>query len=408
MPHASVCAVTFLVLCGGASPPAAAEQSQRAAVADLAARAPNVTARPQGEGAVSAASTVSTASTAPAGLETSTTAGQADPSTTALRSAPRPGLGPLALALVPGVLLHGTGLYASDDGDGASHLLALEGVGLAAIVAGFAPIVLTGASRRIIGPAYALTLTGVGAFVVSWLADLYGAGVGATAGRPAAAVPIELGAGLVYAYDPSLEPTTYALVQAEWQSGAWRLAPSALVNVDASRSRLRLLGARRLHSDADGTFLELCAGMTLERMSDFGFSIQTGEGSVGGRFAMRRLAAGLAGSFAELSLGLGLQSFHYAHPAHPGASDAAEVLLARFAFGAYLGERGELSLYYDHRHDDLAAGLMPGAGGAGIPGHVGLAASYLITPRLGVTVDLAVGSAYVALAALRFRAGDER
>ena len=62
------------------------------------------------------------------------------------------------------------------------------------------------------------------------------------------------------------------------------------------------------------------------------------------------------------------------------------MLLARFGFGMYLGDPaergGEVVVYYDHRHDDFAAGLKLTGLGSGIPGHFGAEARYYFGHRI--------------------------
>jgi hypothetical protein len=85
-------------------------------------------------------------------------------------------------------------------------------------------------------------------------------------------------------------------------------------------------------------------------------------------------------------------------------------LLARFGYGIYLGwpgsARGEIALYYDHRHDDFAAGFkMPGLG-SGVIGHFGVEGRLFVTRQWGVAAEAAVGSAYITGLSILFRHGD--
>ena len=65
--------------------------------------------------------------------------------------------------------------------------------------------------------------------------------------------------------------------------------------------------------------------------------------------------------------------------------------------------RGEVALYYDHRHDDFAAGLkMPGLG-SGVPGHIGARGHAFLTRAFGMKAELEAGSAILGGASLLFR-----
>ena len=84
---------------------------------------------------------------------------------------------PLAIgaAIVPGVLLHGSGSYVAGERRTARRLLALEGAGLAVTGVGAVPMLATGASRWVSGPSVALIATGMGMVLVGWAADIYSA-----------------------------------------------------------------------------------------------------------------------------------------------------------------------------------------------------------------------------------------
>jgi hypothetical protein len=79
----------------------------------------------------------------------------------------------------------------------------------------------------------------------------------------------------------------------------------------------------------------------------------------------------------------------------------------RAAFGLYLGDparpHGEIELYYDHRHDDYAGGLlMPGLV-SGVFGHVGLEGVFRVTDRWGVAAEAQAGSAVLGSLSLVYR-----
>jgi hypothetical protein len=80
-------------------------------------------------------------------------------------------------------------------------------------------------------------------------------------------------------------------------------------------------------------------------------------------------------------------------------------LLASFGFGMYLDHRGsELLLYYDHRHDDYAAGLKITGLGSGVAGHFGTASRVYFDDSWGVGLDAQIGSAAVVSLSALFRA----
>ena len=52
-------------------------------------------------------------------------------------------------------------------------------------------------------------------------------------------------------------------------------------------------------------------------------------------------------------------------------------------------------MYYDHRHDDFAAGLKVRGLGSGVIGHFGTALTYDFTARFGIEAYTEIGSAWV-------------
>ena len=88
------------------------------------------------------------------------------------------------------------------------------------------------------------------------------------------------------------------------------------------------------------------------------------------------------------------------------------MLLARFGFGAYLGEQspsgGYVLAYYDHRHDGYAGGLLNLGVGSGVAGHLGLESVYYFDDHYGLELEAQFGSAWVAGLSARFRAGGAR
>lgn len=333
----------------------------------------------------------------------------------------KPGWLPAAGALVPGLLVHGSGHMIGGDLDGGLTLLAIEGVGLGLMGAGLAPIVTLGASRKVIGPAYALTLAGLGLFSISGAADLYGTIFsGRPLGAPERAHPwLSVRADYTWVHDPRFATgNLVGLAATAWLWGA-RLEPKALFALDADQQQLRLDAAWRIIGPAgpscgpaaDGTFLELSAAADYQRHAEDGFAVLGLEVFALGRYDMGRLLPSLAGSFAELGLGWGIQLFDYLALDSGLGQDATPQLLMRFGYGLYLGTPGrrwgEVRFFYDHRHDDLAGGLSLGFAGDGVGGHFGLDGHLWLAPTWGLAAGLRAGSAWVASVGVMWRLGGE-
>ncbi|PTL84740.1 hypothetical protein [Vitiosangium sp. GDMCC 1.1324] len=321
---------------------------------------------------------------------------------------------PMAVSVVPGLLLHGLGPLVEGDTGTAKRLFLMEGAGLGMLAVGGVPIALSGASRRIIGPMYAVTLTGVGLFSISTLSNLYAAVSPAFPPGlvPQRLPPLELEVGYQHVMDPAFEYRHFLSVGALARLERVRLEAGAKVSPDDGNLRVRVGGAYRLvgapeaaRGGADGTALDLEAAALVHRYPTEDFTLGGGELFLRGRYDMARVSPKMAGSFAELGLGYAMQRYAYSGPVD---DILFEQLLYTFGFGVYLGRggpfRGEALLYYDHRKDDFPGGIKAGGG---VPGYFGLRGRMLLTERWGVSADMQVGSALVGRLSLVYALGGE-
>jgi hypothetical protein len=320
---------------------------------------------------------------------------------------------------MPGVLVHGTGHWVNGQPCVARRIAVAEAVGVGGVLAGGSTIVLTGASRYLMLPAISLTIGGFGLFVTSFAADLYGAtGAARFAGEPERQRPRwEAELGLLRVKNPLFDFEWLASQQWAANVAMLRFEGALDTAFDATHARYRLgatwraFGPRSDRMYRDGSYLDLHTGVTEQRYVFSGFVTDSVELSATGRLDLARLGPTLRGSFAELSTGVALARTRYAIDGVSVPADLESLLLGRIAFGAYLGRgihRGsEAMFFYDHRHDDYAAGMkVPGLGG-GTLGHVGLSLRYFFNRHLGVGSTLQAGSAYVAGVSLLFRNGGQ-
>jgi hypothetical protein len=332
---------------------------------------------------------------------------------------------PVAAAVVPGVLLHGSGHFAAGEGATAWSLLKVETLGLGLVVAGFGTLAATGSSPKTAEPAIWAISAGVGLFSTSWLADVYGvlAPAGGT-GAPIRLQPtLEARLGTRYVADPTLVGGMFLGPALDLRFGRWRLSPGAWVAVDGSDvSRFEAAAAYRFVGPRagayqtpaiDGSYLDVVVGGSHHRYREdvpaplaVAFDTTTVDARAEGRLDLRRWAPTLTGAFVDASLGAGMGGYRY-----PAASttDARSVLLGGFGFGVYLGRRaerwGELRAFYDHRHDDFAGGLKTTGLGSGPAGHFGIEGRAFVSERWGVRGELQVGAAWVAGLSLVYRYG---
>jgi hypothetical protein len=316
----------------------------------------------------------------------------------------------IGASIVPGVLAHGAGHFVLGDHETTRRLLIGEGVGLGVAAAGGIPLWLTGASRHYAAVPIAMIVSGVGVFALSWAADVYGASGAAGPRPPLAAAPVELEVGYGHVYDPRFDYRSFAVTAASIRFGRVRLAPISWIAVDDDNQRMRLEGSYAFWRGDDASRLEVTAAATHHRYHDDGFNVSTLEASVGGRLDMARVSDTTAGSFADLSLGIGSELTNYYVPG--AGADLSEMLLGRFAYGVALGcagspVRGEASIYYDHRRDTFTGGISPGTGpGSGFIGLFGVEGLVHLGARWGARARFEQGAARVLSLSLLTRFGD--
>jgi hypothetical protein len=325
-----------------------------------------------------------------------------------------PGVLPVLGALVPGVLVHGTGHRIGGDRRTANRLLRVEALALGIAAAGGLPLGLTGASRRLVLPTIPLIVGGGGMLFLNWFSDIYGAAGGPRlAGTPRLDLPaLEGRLGYVHVYDPQFAYRSFVNPGARLRWGAWHADIDAALALDDDNQRVRVEGGRRFHGprpagdgvrSRDGSALGLDTALTMHRYGSDGFVSLLGEVVGRGRYDLARVAPSLSGAFAELWMGLGLELVFY----EGDTVDPTDWVLGGFGFGMYLGEpegtHGEVRVFYDHFRGGLSGGLAVPGGGNGYLGSLGVDGFVSWGPRWGVSLWAEAGSAYLAGAGLLYR-----
>ncbi|MCH2137337.1 MAG: hypothetical protein MK101_12310, partial [Phycisphaerales bacterium] len=143
-----------------------------------------------------------------------------------------------------------------------------------------------------------------------------------------------------------------------------------------------------------------------------GFSVLAFEGSFDGRYDLSNMARALTGAFVEGGIGWALELYDYDLPGVELGEDTFDQLLMRFEVGTYLATDnpygGEVSVYYDHRKDDFAAGYSFDGIGVGAVGSVGLSGVLPLSERFALDLDAQYGSAVIVGASVRYRTGVAR
>ncbi len=323
---------------------------------------------------------------------------------------------PIAAAVVPGAVVHGTGHLASGENATGHRLLLMEGIGLVTFLGGGVTIALTGASRYVVAPAASITMLGFGLFSTSYVADIYGtakADGDAAQSRPVPPARWETELGYRHLEDAEFPYRNFLVERVSRQIGPLRLSPSGWFSTAGDTARYRAEAAYRLAGNLsdprprDVSHFDVTFAITHQRHRPDHFTQSTVELSLDGRYDLARLGPTLRGSFIEAGVGYALGRFDYDTAGVRIPDDVEHVLLGRIGFGVTLrglSEPGsEIVGYYDHRHDDYVAGLKLPGRGSGIAGHLGLAARWFFSDQLGVLLDVQAGSAYLAGASLLFR-----
>lgn len=323
--------------------------------------------------------------------------------------------GPLSIgaAVIPGVLVHGAGTYVAGDKAGGKALLYAEGIGLGLILIGGGGLAITGASRRLAGPLTYTTGAGAGLFLGSWVVDLYGAATGGREVAPGRALPsYQLAAGWRYVYDPQFEYRHFAHLDGQWRLGATAFDATLWQAVDDGNQRISGGVSHRLLGDIKdrqrGDHLTVRGGAIWHDYDTEGFSTLSLEGALSGRLDLDAIGDAFRGAFIDASGGWALEFYDYDLPGVSLGEDTFDLLLMRVGLGAYLGGGpygGEISVYYDHRRDDLAGGYSADGIGVGFLGSLGLAGVIPINDHWAIDLDAQYGSAVILGAGLRYRGG---
>lgn len=314
-------------------------------------------------------------------------------------------------AIVPGVLVHGSGSWVLGDDATAKRLLLLEGIGIGGIAGGLAGAAVTGAARSLTGAFIATGIGGLALFSFSFAADVYR--VTSPRGGFGVARPtpfFESDVGYVYVNDPVFSHHHFVHYGLRLQPGRVGLEFEGFHAPFEGNARVHLAPNVRLWqgtsraAPADGSYLDVSFGATRHQFVEDNFNTNSYELEVGSRLDSQYLVPDLRGAFGEFWLGHAWRETLFTRSS---VTSHDTVLLGGFGFGVYLGEAsgagGEAMLYYDHRHDDFAAGLKSAGLGSGVPGHIGLSSRYYLSDHFGVTTSAEVGSAWVLGLGIAFR-----
>ena len=336
---------------------------------------------------------------------------------------PPPSAGKRALAttaaVFPGAIVHGAGHYVLGDKDTAGKLLLAEGVGLGMVASGGLGLFLTGASRYTVVPFAALGMFGIGMFSSALFADIYGSAAtdqnGAWSRALSGPARFESELGYRYISDAHFGYSDFVVERFALWIARTRLEPSLWSSFQGDNARYRFLLGQRLYGARPGQprllvdFVELEVAATHHSYAGDYFERTTVESSTHARWDLAHVGPSLRGAFVEGSLGYALNVTSFNFPGVDLPNDYDDLLLATMAFGVTLrgpaATGSEVMMFYDHRHDDYASGMLISGLGSGVAGHLGLRGRWFFDERYGVAAEGMFGSAIVAGASILIREG---
>ena len=316
-------------------------------------------------------------------------------------------LAAIGAALVPGVILHGSGSWVLHEKRAAKRLAITGAIGFAALGIGGASVGISGANPKIVIWGVPMIIAGAGLVLPTWFADVwYAAGGPRVRGESHAPSAWWVEAGTTYLHDAYRE-RAHVRTAGHIEIGRIGIGASTLVDAGGQartgdvEARVRLLGAAATGATVtDASRLYVRAAVRRHEDDDDKVAITTVEADVGMRADLHRLDPNLAGSFLDIAIGMGIERVRYADL----VSDNETLFLGRFAWGLYLGQRSELSVFYDHRRDSLAGGIAASRA-AGFVGSVGGNVDLRIGGPLSFVGELEIGSGWVTTAGIRYHGG---
>lgn len=331
----------------------------------------------------------------------------------------------IGLAIVPGVVVHGLGAWTVREKHTAKVIASGEAIGIGVAALSGLLVGGSGGNKYTVVPGVPLVVAGAGLFLQSWFTDIYvAAGGNWIAERPRATSPWSVEVGTSWLHDAYRER---ALLRAGGRLELDALVPSSvgsssadavLARIDVGATalvdaggdallgdgdvRVRILGARASGEQVDdNSRLGVRIGARYHRDDGDRTTQWTPELAIEGRLDLDRIDRMFRGSFAELGAGIGLVHVAYGDDI---ASEWSSELLAHFAWGAYLGKRGEAQLYYEHARDGLVGGIAAWRA-SGFVGSVGGAIDLRVHGPWAVRAQLDIGNAWLTTLAIGYRGG---
>jgi hypothetical protein len=311
---------------------------------------------------------------------------------------------PGAVAVFPGIIVHGAGHYAAGDRETASDLVLIEAVSLTTFLGSSAYYGYSGASRKVSPFMIPVILTSGSIFVLSWITDMYGSRPGMRYRFPGSLFrsgnTFEPFFGITSVNDRQFEYSGFYHYGLRAEYYGFHIKPMVWDSADTDNTRYQLEAEYELVGDTGpllpslGNFLEtgpLFRG-GYHDFGDDGFRKTWIDAGFTARLLPGGIWPSMTGSFLFFEMGYNREWVRFT-VVDDAPVLASNQLLFESGFGIETGMRsssgGMFYLYYNHRRDGFTGGLQ-----GGFTGYFGIS-SKIRMKSVSFSLNYSYGSAEV-------------
>jgi hypothetical protein len=297
-------------------------------------------------------------------------------------------------SIIPGLLVHGAGHFAAGESSNGYRLLAIEGVGIAGIVGGLATLRAVRGSEKL-APVYVpVTVTGVGLFIASFLADVAGTLHGQRpwpVPRPPGTLTLTGGYTGLFASKHTF--SHLGRLGAEWHYRRLTCGAALMLHPEFDYSQYGGTVSLRLWepgADDPVTRLTVFVDAYHQRFRTEGFSITAFRGFGELRWNMGYLVTTMRNAWWLARLGWGFDLLSFDNIA--SGEDGLPFIVFEVGMGLMASERVSLELVYRQRKGELPGGMTVAGALAGFLGMIEFQSRVTIDPRWTIVPGFRIGN----------------
>ena len=272
-------------------------------------------------------------------------------------------------AVVPGVFIHGAGHFTLGERQSAYRLLAMEGVGLAGVIGGIGTLAAVGGSEKFAFVYVPMTVTGLGLFTISFLADVIGAAHGtAPWAEPTILSGMTVRTGYVGLFGSKHSFRHLGELSAEWRTDQLVLDGRATLHPQGDFAGYGILAGWKLWAPANEpvTRLGFYSELAHQDFRQEGFAMTTFRAFAQLRWNLGDLVATMQNAWILGRMGWGFDAFHFDGTSED--DDGLPFLVSDIGIGLMATSWVELELSYRHRKGELPGGMSLSDGLSGFAG----------------------------------------